>query len=75
MLPTIYRGTYGNAVTRYFGPGLDHLEKLVKDGQYETRVDGKTGKLGIVLGKYKKTKTDTKTITEHDEVEIGGPDS
>ena len=47
----------------------------MKHGQYETRVDGKTGKLGIVLGKYKKTNRDKKTVTEHDEVELAGPDS
>ena len=68
-------GTYGNPNTRYYGPGMKHLEKLVKHGQYETRVDGKTGKLGIVLGKYKKTNRDKKTVTEHDEVELAGPDS
>ena len=69
------KGTYGNPNTRYYGPGLQHLKKLVTTGQYETRVDGKTGKIGVVLGKYKKTKRDKKTVTEHNEVELSGPDS
>ena len=47
----------------------------MRSGQFETRYNKKTGKLGIVLGKYKQTKTDRKTVTEHNEVEVGGPDS
>ena len=74
-LPIMPKGTYGNPYTKYYGPGLHHLKHILQKGQYETRVNGKTGKTGIVLGKYRKTKRDKKTITQHDAVEMSGPNS
>lgn len=33
------------------------------------------GQVGIVLGKYSRTTSDSKTFTDVDEIELGGPDS
>jgi len=49
-------GTYGNPNVTYHGPGLHHL----LDQGYETKFDEKTGKIGIVLGKYTRTNTSKK---------------
>ena len=47
--PSSQTGTYGNPTVTYHGPGL---HTLLQGGDYATRFDEKTGKIGIVLGKY-----------------------
>jgi len=64
-------GTFGNPNTKYFGPGL---ESLLKSGQYDTKM-GADGRIGIVLGKYTRTTSDSKTLTDLNEVEIADRDS
>ena len=53
------------------GPGLDNL----LNSGYETRVDEKTGMIGIVLSKYTTTNTTKKRTVDFDEVEIAAKDS
>ena len=55
----------------YTGPGY---KNLLKSGIFQTKWDPKLGK-GIILGKYSRTKTTTKKLTDFDEQLISGPDS
>lgn len=64
-------GTYGNPNVTYHGPGLHHL----LDSGYETKFDEKTGKVGIVLGKYTRTNTSKKRQVSFKEEEIAAADS
>ena len=57
------QGTFGDPNTSYYGPGLS---SLLNSGMFQTRSD-KDGRVGIVLGKYSKVNSLTKTYTDFDE--------